>query len=173
MGMEHRWGRRQSTDVTVEFLARSGKVGNGRVLNISSTGAYLQTAVSLPLNSLVYLEPTAPMPIVGNIRRIAASVVRQDARGVGLEWCESVIRMAAPSTENHCKVESAYAPARATRRARDDRLGARVLCAKTLASTCPARRPGRESVSRRCAGLPPRSGIRDLRSDRPRDRREP
>jgi hypothetical protein len=93
--MEHRWGRRQSTDVTVEFLARSGKVGNGRVLNISSTGAYLQTAVSLPLNSLVYLEPTAPMPVVGNIRRIAACVVRQDAQGAGLEWCETVIRMAA------------------------------------------------------------------------------
>jgi hypothetical protein len=91
MGMEHRWGRRESTDVTVQFLARSGAVGRGRVLNISSTGAYLQTAVSLPLNSLVYLEPTAPMPVVGNIRRISASVVRQDALGVGLEWCEAVM----------------------------------------------------------------------------------
>jgi hypothetical protein len=94
MGMEHRWGRRQSTDVTVEFLPRSGEVGSGRVLNISSTGAYLQTAVSLPLNSLVYLESAAPLPVVGNSRRIAACVVRQDARGVGLEWCESVMRVA-------------------------------------------------------------------------------
>ena len=69
MGMEHRWGRRESTDVPVQFLARSGMTGSGRVLNISSTGAYLQTALSLPLNSLVYLEPTGPMPVVGNIRR--------------------------------------------------------------------------------------------------------
>jgi hypothetical protein len=97
MGMEHRWGRRESTDVTVQFLARSGKVGSGRVLNISSTGAYLQTAVSPPLNSLIYLEPTAPMPVVGNIRRIAASVVRQDAGGVGLEWCETVMVVLHPA----------------------------------------------------------------------------
>jgi hypothetical protein len=90
MGMEHRWGRRESTDITVQFLTRCGTVGSGRVLNISSTGAYLQTTVSLPLNSLIYLEPTAPMPVVGNIRRIAASVVRQDAWGAGLEWCETV-----------------------------------------------------------------------------------
>jgi hypothetical protein len=97
MGMEHRWGRRQSTDVTVLFLARSGTIGSGRVLNVSSTGAYLQTAISLPLNSLVYLEPTAPMPVVGNIRRIAASVVRQDARGVGLEWCDTVMVVQHPA----------------------------------------------------------------------------
>jgi hypothetical protein len=101
--MEHRWGRRESTDVTVEFLARSGTVGSGRVLNISSTGAYLQTTVSLPLNSLVYLEPSATMPVVGDIRRIAASVVRQDARGVGLEWCETVL-VVLPSALRHSKV---------------------------------------------------------------------
>jgi hypothetical protein len=117
MGMEHRWGRRESTDVTVQFLARSGTVGSGRVLNISSTGAYLQTTVSLPLNSLVYLEPTAPMPVVGDIRRIAASVVRQDARGVGLEWCETVMVALHPALR-HSNVNNPLDPVSMAKSAR-------------------------------------------------------
>ena len=87
MGMDHRWGRRQPTDVVVQFVTRLGVTGTGRVLNISLTGAYLETQVPLRLRSVVYLEPAAPAS-ADHRRRIAASVVRQDAPGVGLEWCE-------------------------------------------------------------------------------------
>jgi hypothetical protein len=87
VGMDHRWGRRQPTDIAVRFAANAGVTGNGRVLNISLTGAYLETRVPLRLLSLVYLEPDTPSG--EDIRRcIAASVVRQDALGVGLEWCD-------------------------------------------------------------------------------------
>ena len=86
MGMEHRWGRRQSTDIAVRFVAKAGVTGTGRVLNVSLTGAYLETRAPLRLLSLVYLEPDSSGD--DNRRRIAASVVRRDALGVGLEWCD-------------------------------------------------------------------------------------
>jgi hypothetical protein len=87
--MEHRWGRRQSTNLTVRFFATSGAIGVGRVLNISLTGAFMETTVHLRTLSLVYLESLAPPFGESKSRRMAASVVRQDAIGIGLEWCES------------------------------------------------------------------------------------
>lgn len=88
VGMDHRWGRRQPTDVAVRFVAKAGMTGTGRVLNISSTGAYLETHVPLRLLSLVYLEPDTSVSGDDTRRCVAASVVRRDARGVGLEWCD-------------------------------------------------------------------------------------
>ncbi len=87
--MEHRWGRRQPTNLRVRFFGMSGMTGVGRLLNISSTGAYLATTAPLRRLSLVYLEPAAAPFWEIQSRRIAASVVRQDAIGVGLEWCEA------------------------------------------------------------------------------------
>jgi hypothetical protein len=89
MAMEHRWGRRQPTSLMVHLFAKLGPIGAGRVLNVSSTGAYLETRVPLRLHSFLYLEPAPSVSFDGTIRRIAASVVRRDMRGVGLEWCES------------------------------------------------------------------------------------
>ena len=87
--MEHRWGRRQSTNLFVRFFASSGATGIGCVLNISSTGAFLATTARLRPLSLVYLEPAGATFWQIQSRRIAASVVREDASGVGLEWCEA------------------------------------------------------------------------------------
>jgi hypothetical protein len=88
MRMDHRWGRRQPTDIAVRFVAKPGTTETGRVLNISLTGAYLETQVPLRLLSVVYLEPATPTADAGGSGGIAASVVRRDALGVGLEWCE-------------------------------------------------------------------------------------
>jgi len=55
------------TDVAVRFIGKPGVFGSGRILDISMTGA------ALP----------APDPYGG--RSVAASIVRHDARGVGLE----------------------------------------------------------------------------------------
>jgi hypothetical protein len=73
----------------VRFFAMSGMTGVGRLLNISSSGAFLATTARLRLLSLVYLEPAAAPFWEIPSRRIAASVVRQDSIGVGLEWCEA------------------------------------------------------------------------------------
>ena len=88
MGMDHRWGRRQPTDVAVQVIAKSGARGTGRMANVSLTGAYLETHMPLRPLSLVYLEPADRNATDCTCKRIAASVVRRDARGVGLEWCE-------------------------------------------------------------------------------------
>jgi len=88
VGMDHRWGRREPTDVAVRVIAKPGVTAPGRVLNISLTGAYLETRVPLRLLSIVYLEPATPTSDPSAGPGIAASVVRQDARGVGLEWLD-------------------------------------------------------------------------------------
>jgi hypothetical protein len=88
MGMDHRWGRRQPTHVVVRLITKSGARGTGRIANVSLTGALLETQMQLRLLSVVYLESADKAPADGTARRVAAGVVRHDAVGVGLEWCE-------------------------------------------------------------------------------------
>src|SRR5579863_4926753 len=94
VGMEHRWGLREATDVAVYFVANSGTAGTGRVLDVSLTGAYLETLVALRLLSVIYLTLDATPFTPGKTPCIAATVVRSDGRGVGLEWYESAAEMA-------------------------------------------------------------------------------
>ena len=94
MGMDHRWGQRQATDVTVNLVAGSGMSQIARIVNVSLTGAYLETSVPLRLHSLVYLQPSTQHHAQMNANRIAANVVRQDELGVGLEWCEALTKRA-------------------------------------------------------------------------------
>jgi hypothetical protein len=91
--MEHRWGQRRRTDVTVRIFAAPSIVGMGHVLNISPTGAYMETAIALRKMSLVYLEPFNRDWQSESVGRIAATVVRSNAAGVGLEWCEFATEM--------------------------------------------------------------------------------
>ena len=84
--MEKHRGHRRATDITVQFFTRPTTIGIGRVLNVSATGAFMETQLPLRLLSVLYLEPTAPAGSTGG--RIAATVVRCSATGVGLEWCE-------------------------------------------------------------------------------------
>jgi hypothetical protein len=88
--MEHRWGRRYDTNVAVRFVVLPGRVGSGRVTNISLSGAFMETSEKFRLLTVVYIEglvaaepgePGIPKPI-------AATVVRRSSTGVGLEWCE-------------------------------------------------------------------------------------
>jgi hypothetical protein len=91
--MDHRWGQRESTDVIVHVVARSGMTGMARVVNVSLTGAYLETSVPLRLRSVVFLQPSQEdAHPYGN--RVAANVVRQDELGVGLEWCQALTKRA-------------------------------------------------------------------------------
>jgi hypothetical protein len=86
--MERHRGERHSTDVMVKFFTRPGTVGIGRVLNVSATGAFMETERPLRLLSLLYLEPTDSRSTDSARERIAATVVRCSPTGVGLEWCE-------------------------------------------------------------------------------------
>ena len=85
--MEHRWGRRQSTDVRVRFVSHA-RIGAGCLSNVSVTGAFMKTKVHLRLLSVVNLSSAShSRKAKGN--GVAAFVVRQDSAGVGLEWCEA------------------------------------------------------------------------------------
>jgi hypothetical protein len=85
--MKHR-GQRRQTNVTVRFFTRPATIGVGLVINVSPTGAFMQTRIPLRVLSVIYLEPTDPPLADGVIGRIAATIVRSDDTGVGLEWCE-------------------------------------------------------------------------------------
>jgi hypothetical protein len=85
--MEHRWGRRQSTDVRVRFVSQA-KIGTGCLSNVSVTGAFMKTQVHLRLLSVLNLS-SASHSRKARGKGVAAFVVRQDATGVGLEWCEA------------------------------------------------------------------------------------
>jgi hypothetical protein len=86
--MEHHRGQRHSTDVTVQFFTRPDTIGIGRVLNVSATGAFMETRLPLRPLAVLYLEPTIQLPADLTHERIAATVVRCSPTGVGLEWCE-------------------------------------------------------------------------------------
>jgi hypothetical protein len=84
--MEHRRPRRP-TNILVRFITAPTTIGTGRVINMSSTGAFMETQVPLRLLSLVYLQPIE-QPADNPHGRLAATVVRRDVSGFGLAWCE-------------------------------------------------------------------------------------
>ena len=72
----------------MHFVANSRSAGTGRVLNVSLTGAYLETLVPLRLLSVIHLELDTPTSHAGSARTVSGTVVRRDGRGVGLEWLD-------------------------------------------------------------------------------------
>ena len=86
--MEHRFGQRFRCGTVVGLSASNGISGRGRLVNVSLSGAYLETSLRLPLFATVEVRSEA------NGRAGAArsgSVVRKDAGGVGIEWCETPV----------------------------------------------------------------------------------
>lgn len=86
--MEHRWGTRRTLDVGVKLHVRSGLPAFGRLLNASSSGAYVATRLKLPVMSRVQVALGWDSRQRGGRNRITAYVVRVDARGLGIEWQE-------------------------------------------------------------------------------------
>jgi hypothetical protein len=87
--MEHRWGQRMPCRARVQISGGTGLRGAGRVRDISLSGAFIETALSLPLYVRVELI------VQGNesathAKKMTASVSRVARDGVGIEWCESL-----------------------------------------------------------------------------------
>jgi hypothetical protein len=86
--MEHRFGRRFRCGTSVRVAADGGSEAEGRLANVSLSGAYLQTTMELP--------PFAAIDIcanrAGRAIELRACVVRRDPGGVGIEWCETPAR---------------------------------------------------------------------------------
>ena len=86
--MEHRWGSRVQTNFAVRLVGSPGTIGSGRLRNVSVTGAFVETRLSLPLLAVVHVEPIPSPSGRTAARRIAACAVRRTSDGVGLEWCD-------------------------------------------------------------------------------------
>ncbi len=86
--MEHRWGVRHSIELPVRLDARPNRLTFGRLLNASSSGAYIETDAAPPLFSRVCVELEWGVFHRTESRRLAAYVVRHEEGGIGLEWQE-------------------------------------------------------------------------------------
>jgi hypothetical protein len=86
--MEHRWGQRMPCRARVQISGGTGLGGEGRVRDISSSGAFIETALHLPLYARVNLMVLGNESATREIE-ITASVMRVARDGVGVEWCET------------------------------------------------------------------------------------
>jgi hypothetical protein len=82
--MEHRWGRRVPVDVDVQIFADPASAGWGRLRDISISGAFVETALRIPVLSTLCL--TVPATQYRDASVVHALVVRSDVDGVGVEW---------------------------------------------------------------------------------------
>jgi len=86
--MEHRWGERRSVYVPVRLDARPRVLAPGSIRNASLSGAYIQTTASLEPGAFIDIQfEGAPAPDDENCG-VRACVVRRDAAGLAVEWCE-------------------------------------------------------------------------------------
>ena len=86
--MEHRWGQRMTCRARVQLSAGAGLSGAGRVRDVSSSGAFIETALELPVYARVVLVVSGNESATRAVA-INASVVRVDGDGLGVEWCET------------------------------------------------------------------------------------
>jgi len=68
-------------------LGSSGtELGMAHLANASISGAFLETALKLPVNASILLEPVSSAGIALEDLKLAARVARVDSRGLGIEW---------------------------------------------------------------------------------------
>jgi hypothetical protein len=86
--MEHRFGRRFRCGTVVRLSLGGAFAGRGRLANVSLSGARLETGLELPLYATIEIARDDGERSV----ELRASVVRRDAYGAGIEWCETPSR---------------------------------------------------------------------------------
>jgi hypothetical protein len=86
--MEHRWGHRREISRAVHLGMRNGLASRGRITNVSISGAFVVTP--LPVSLFSYVEVQFTAMVDGKRARMAVEgqVVRKEATGFGVEWCE-------------------------------------------------------------------------------------
>jgi len=85
--MEHRWGPRRPCRARVCVSTGGGVSGVGQLKNLSMSGAFLETAVPLPLFAKLAIAVLRDDGATHQLE-FTAVVVRHDENGVGIEWCE-------------------------------------------------------------------------------------
>ena len=85
--MEHRWGRRIRCSANVRIVTANGPSGPGRFRAVSSSGAFMETGLSIP--NLSHIKIAIVRGESGKETELRAIVVRCESDGVALEWCET------------------------------------------------------------------------------------
>jgi PilZ domain-containing protein len=90
--VEHRWGERLEVALPVRIRAPFGLIGTGLVVNFSVSGAFIATTLPVaPLSrvsvSFRFGRRAARIMQLGS-STFEAQVVRQNAAGFAVEWCE-------------------------------------------------------------------------------------
>ena len=83
--MEHRWGQRAACRVFVRLSAGASMGVAGRLRDVSTSGAFIETGCKPPLFSRIELK-VHPIDPAGREITVTASVVRTARDGVGVEW---------------------------------------------------------------------------------------
>jgi hypothetical protein len=86
--MEHRWGWRRPCRARVCVAAGGGVAGVGGLRDVSMSGAFIETALALPLFAQIAV---AVLRHDGTrCGEYTATVVRRSVNGVGIEWTDPV-----------------------------------------------------------------------------------
>jgi hypothetical protein len=85
--MEHRWGHRIPCGSRVRLSTSATTGGAGKMRDVSTSGAFIETALPLPLFSRLVISVIRDDP--RHEVDTMASVVRVARDGVGVEWCET------------------------------------------------------------------------------------
>ena len=83
---EHRWGARIRVSIPVHVTSPSTTRFDGRIKNLSLSGALMTANSELPLNSRIEVTLELPSPLGDAV--IAAHVARRVNGEVGIEWCQ-------------------------------------------------------------------------------------
>jgi hypothetical protein len=68
-------------------LSRTGaELAMAKLVNVSISGAFLETSLQLPANAEITLEPVSTTDVALEGLMLAARVARVDQRGLGIEW---------------------------------------------------------------------------------------
>jgi PilZ domain len=106
--MEHRWGERFKVALPVRVRGPSSLVGQGLVVNLSVSGAFIATKLPAALLSTVRVSFEPSHPVRHRIAQrsdwtFEGHVVRRNAAGFAVEWCEfgtdAVVALANSSRE--------------------------------------------------------------------------
>ena len=89
--MEHRWGQRVAVDIPVQLISHPHGVGEGRIKDISQSGARINTQFELPTLALVtvVIEPGDAADTLWCHELdtgLSACVVRCGPHEIGVEW---------------------------------------------------------------------------------------
>jgi hypothetical protein len=86
--MEHRWGNRREISRPVQLATRGGLIARGRICNVSISGAFVVSPLPVTLFTYVEVQFTAMFNGKRSSTSVEGQIVRKDAAGFGIEWCE-------------------------------------------------------------------------------------